>query len=233
MQIKTFVIFGLQFCLSFSCLADVRVQSHDLIRQAAHDFLASKLRHQGHEFEITVGALDARLKLPLCQTPLEAFTRASNRDFGRVSVGVRCGQPHSWKIYTSAYAKVFADVVMLSRPVPRGEIISKSNVVLVKKDVSRVHRGFFTALDQVAGKLAKRPLAANVLLNDSHIAARKLIKRRQSVTLIAQNSGIDIRMAGEAMMDGEANQRIRVRNLRSNRVVEGIVVDDNLVRVNF
>lgn len=104
---------------------------------------------------------------------------------------------------------------------------------MVRKDVSKARRGFFTSLDQVVGKIAKRPLPVDLSLNDSHIAARKLVERRQSVMLIAQGTGIDIRMAGEALMDGEANQRIRVRNLRSKRVVEGIVVGDNLVRVEF
>ncbi|GAB4365224.1 MAG: hypothetical protein Kow0060_22580 [Methylohalobius crimeensis] len=49
----------------------------------------------------------------------------------------------------------------------------------------------------------------------------------------ARGGGLDVRMGGHALMDGGLGERIRVRNDRSQRVVEGVVRGPNEVRVVF
>jgi flagella basal body P-ring formation protein FlgA len=47
--------------------------------------------------------------------------------------------------------------------------------------------------------------------------------------LIARAGGLEVRMAGIALADGRASESIRVQNLSSQRIVEGIVRSDTLV----
>lgn len=58
-----------------------------------------------------------------------------------------------------------------------------------------------------------------------------LIHRGQQVTLIAGSGGFQVRMSAVAPSDGRLADRIRVQNLSSQRVVEGIVRSDNVVEV--
>ena len=49
--------------------------------------------------------------------------------------------------------------------------------------------------------------------------------------MIAGTGGFQVRMSAVALSDGRVADRIRVQNLSSQRVIEGIVRSDNVVEV--
>jgi flagella basal body P-ring formation protein FlgA len=51
------------------------------------------------------------------------------------------------------------------------------------------------------------------------------------VTLVAHAAGFEVRAPGKAMADASANQRVRVQNLNSLKIVEGLADNDGTVRV--
>jgi flagella basal body P-ring formation protein FlgA len=53
------------------------------------------------------------------------------------------------------------------------------------------------------------------------------------VTLLADAGGISVRMAGRALSDGLINQRIKVENLSSGKIVEGIARSPQVVEIVF
>jgi hypothetical protein len=57
------------------------------------------------------------------------------------------------------------------------------------------------------------------------------IRRGQTVTLTVGDGQFAIRTRGTALMDGAVNQRIRVKNTQSGRIVEGIVRSREQVEV--
>jgi flagella basal body P-ring formation protein FlgA len=57
------------------------------------------------------------------------------------------------------------------------------------------------------------------------------VQRGQSVTLIADAGGISVRMAGRVLSDGLMNQRVRVQNLSSGKIVEGIARSEQIVEI--
>jgi flagella basal body P-ring formation protein FlgA len=59
------------------------------------------------------------------------------------------------------------------------------------------------------------------------------VQRGQTVTLVAEAGGISIRMAGRALSDGFVNQRVRVENLSSGKIVEGIARSPQVVEIIF
>mgnify|MGYP006202654589 CR=1 FL=1 len=60
-----------------------------------------------------------------------------------------------------------------------------------------------------------------------------LVRRGQQVTLIAANGGVQIRAQGQALTEGAADERVRVQNVSSLKVVEGVVESDGVVRVGL
>ena len=68
-------------------------------------------------------------------------------------------------------------------------------------------------------------------LSDRNLKPPVIVKRGQQVTLLARTSSYEVRMNGKAMMDGVAGQRIRVRNDRSERIVEGVVKSSNIIYI--
>ena len=59
------------------------------------------------------------------------------------------------------------------------------------------------------------------------------MRRGQQVTLIAANGSVQIRAQGQALTEGAAYDRVRVQNVSSLKVVEGVVESDGNVRVGF
>ena len=51
--------------------------------------------------------------------------------------------------------------------------------------------------------------------------------------LAARAGGLEVRAPGVALADAAAEQRVRVRNLNSLKVIEGVADTAGVVRVNF
>jgi flagella basal body P-ring formation protein FlgA len=49
--------------------------------------------------------------------------------------------------------------------------------------------------------------------------------------LLADLGGMSVRMAGRALSDGLMNQRVRVQNLSSGKIVEGIARSEQIVEI--
>jgi flagella basal body P-ring formation protein FlgA len=89
------------------------------------------------------------------------------------------------------------------------------------------------SLSELAGRRLKRDLPAGTVLTPAILQPEIVIKRGQQVTVVASVSGIEVRTQGVAMGDASANSRIRVKNLNSAKVVEGLVDTQNMVRVDL
>ena len=63
------------------------------------------------------------------------------------------------------------------------------------------------------------------------MAADLVVKRGQQVTLLASVGGLEVRAAGLAMNDAPAAGRVKVQNLSSNRIVEGVVETADVIRI--
>ena len=87
-------------------------------------------------------------------------------------------------------------------------------------------------LEDLDGRLTRRPLPEGTALTADALAAALLIHRGQNVTLAANAGGIEVRAPGRALADAGASQRLRVQNLDSLKVVEGVAESTGVVRVS-
>lgn len=210
------------------------IQSHDSIRARARALLIEQLDPaQRADAEIEIGRLDPRLRLRQCTAPLQAFAVGNRSPIGATSVAIRCEGDHPWKLYVTARVVVYSDVLVAARPLNRGEPVQAGDLRRERKDLSRLPYGYLTDPVNATGKVLKRSYLAGQVLQPRQLAAPTLIKRGQQVTLHARAGGIEIRMGGQALSDGSAGDRIRVRNTSSDRVVEGEVVAKGVVKVRI
>ena len=97
---------------------------------------------------------------------------------------------------------------------------------------SRLGRQLFAGNAFAAAEFtASRPIAGGAYLTNQQLVAAKAVQRGQSVTLIADAGGMSVRMAGRALSDGLMNQRVRVQNLSSGKIVEGIARSEQIVEI--
>ncbi len=209
------------------------IQAPEEIVLAVKQFLIEQSIHTQPPPEVEVGRVDPRLRMPRCRQRLLTFMNPGGRRLGNVTVGVRCEGDRPWTLYVSARVKLIQPVVVLSRPVARDHILVRGDARREERDVGTLASGFLTDLDAVIGQQVRRPLRAGFVLSPHVLARPMLIRRGETVTLLAGTGGFEVRSEGKALESGAAGETVSVENLRSRRVVEGTVATAGVVRVRM
>lgn len=209
--------------------------SHSLddIAKTAHDFVMSQVISAGENIDVVVGQLDPRLRLHQCTIPLEAYLQNYESQRTISTVGVRCNDKKPWALYVPVSIKHFKEVAILKHAVIRNTVISANDIALEKRNINRLTSGYFDAPEKLIGKIITQNLSSGMVLTKHHIKTATAVNRGQSVTLIAKNSVIEVRMKGVAMSQGAIGERIKVKNSNSERIIEGIIIDKDLISVNL
>ncbi len=124
-------------------------------------------------------------------------------------------------------------VVVASRPIPKGHIITPEDVHLEKRRISGTYQGLITNLEQAIGKETKISLRAGQVLTSYNLKIPPLIKKGQMVVIVARGKNFVVKAKGIALQDGNLNQMIRVKNIQSKKVVWGKVISPEEVEVSF
>ncbi len=227
---NSFLVLLVGFLMSALSHADENSQSLESIYAFVKATIETKLSGSG-DFEINVLPLDTQLKLAECSKPLESFKTNNLIKAGRVSIGVHCSGEKKWSIFVSAIIKAYASVIVLTRPVQRGEIISQQHLSLERMDVSTTRGDYATDFEQIENKEAARNLPSGAILGMKSIIEPPLVKRKDKVSINSGEAGFSVQMSGIALMDGAKGQVIRVKNESSGRVISGTVVEAGVVLV--
>lgn len=210
------------------------VQDLEAVRAAARAHVARLYAAEGEvRHEIRVDALDPRLRLRACDRPLETFDPPGARHHGNTTVGVRCPGRTRWTVYVPVRVALIRPVVVTRHPVPRGRILQASDLRLAERDTATLPMGYLTRLGAAVGRRARRHLPAGAVVAPGHLDRAPVVRRGQRVILLAARRGLEVRVAAEALADAARGERVRVRNLRSRRVVEGVVVAAGVVQVTL
>jgi flagella basal body P-ring formation protein FlgA len=185
----------------------------------------------GADVEIAVGRLDPRLRLPACDRALDVRYANGRPLRGPASVEVRCEGAAPWALYVPVSVERYAEVVVAARPLARGAVIAEADVTLARSRVSGATSDYFEALDAVVDQVATRAISAGQVLGSQQIERPRLVRRGDEVILATEGGAISVRVKAEALADGAAGDRVTVRNLASERVVEGEVRGAGLVVV--
>ncbi len=211
-------------------------EPHENIRTVAADFIATQAR-QTHdarfEIHVTPGQLDSRLRLRACEAGLEAFAAPGSRMAGNTTVGVRCLGPVTWTLYVPVHVEVRGEVVVLAHAQPRGTVLAASQLRLEPHDVGALSAGYLVDLEEARDMVLRRALQGGTVLTPQMVEPPRLVQRGQRVQLLAENESVAVRVEGEALADGARGDQVRVRNLSSQRIVEGVVLSHGVVGVTM
>lgn len=183
--------------------------------------------------EIQVNSLDPRLRLAACDSPLSVSLESPAQPIGRVTCRVRCEGSAPWTVFVPAQVRLYRPVLVATRPLKRNAAIMPGDAVLAERDVGQLTQGYLTDLTQVAGKKLTRSLQSDQVLAANHVAMAEVIRKGDQVVISARSGAISVKMPGEALSDGGPGEQIRVRNIRSDRIVRGRVLGPGAVEVQM
>ena len=214
---------GAALLLSAAIASAQQWQASADITAVAEAYVRKMTGNANGNTDVAAGALDPRLHLARCAQPLEAFVRRGTQVQARTIVGVRCSGSKPWKVYVPVDINTTATVYTVRATLPKGHLLTIDDLASDQRDVSRLGGGYFTSPDALLGQRLKQALVAGRMLTPAVLQADNIIRKGQTVTLLAIGGGINVAMSGKSLMDGALNQRIRAENLSSGRVIEGIV----------
>lgn len=205
-------------------------QSLDRLAVIAQETVRTAAPADGYRREFAAQALDPRLKLRACEHPEASMHDPGNRPQLVHTVAINCDAPH-WTVYVRVSVEVYGDVVVARRPLVRGHLVQADDVYRDERRLDRLPYGWFDTAADVLGRPLKRGVSAGGVVTPGVVGVAHEITNGQEVLLKARTGGVDVAMAGEALEHGQRGDVIRVRNLRSGTVVEGIVRSPRVVEV--
>jgi flagellar basal body P-ring formation protein FlgA len=208
------------------------LESRAAIRAAAESLIRAQLG--GVAMSITVQAQDpdSRLRLAHCATPLAATLLAGVQLGPRSEVRVSCtAQGTPWAIYVPVSIESDVNVLVLREGVLRGSRVAPEQVATETRHVQGLPMGYITDINGLQHYTLARSAAAGTALTADLMVADLVVRAGQEVTLVAQGPGISVRATGKALEDGREGGRIRVQNLTSQKVVQGVVDPSGTIQV--
>lgn len=221
-------------CVMFAALvhAQVPVQPLAAVRSGAESAVRRSLGRNVSGVELEAAALDPRLALPACGAALTTFVPELRSNQSRLLVRMGCASP-AWSLNVPVEIRRTHEVLVLKRAVGRAQSIDVSDVAVQKRVLPGLASPFVASVAELKGRQTRRPVPAGTALAADALTAALLIHRGQSVTLAAVSNGLEVRAPGVAMSDAPAQGRVRVKNLNSLKIVEGVADTEGVVRVAF
>jgi len=207
------------------------VQSIQSIRVAAEKYVREQMPQGSKGIIVSAGELDSRLRLAPCGEPLRATQVSGSRMQARMPIGVSCRRGAEWTIYVPVTVESEIPVLVLRTPVVRGARINDGDVAVETRRVSGFPVGYVADTRALERHTAARPLPAGTVLTADTLTPDFIVRSGEQVTLLASAGGIEVQATGKALADGHDGSRIRVQNLNSLKIVEGVVDSDRVIRV--
>jgi len=133
--------------------------------------------------------------------------------------------------WIKADVQVRALVVQVTKPVPFGVVLRAADLREAVCDIRDGRAEYVRNSGDAVGMAAKRALEPGDLLNRNWLNENRLVRIGETVQCLEQSSGIRIATLARALQSGRLGDRIRVRNIDSDRTITALVTGPGEVRV--
>jgi len=149
---------------------------------------------------------------------------------GRLSLIAEQGN-RRW--YVPVRVRWMATAIVMRQNVSARSLLTQSMMKKTRTDIAGHHGPWWQNSDALVGMNLTRPLATGDVILASHVKRPPMIKRGDLVAIMLDAGGLHIRAEGKALRTAGKGERIMVRNLRSQEVIQAVVEKTGLVRVSL
>ena len=163
------------------------------------------------------------------------------------TVVVSCNKPLKWQITirtnTNSTPKIHSKkkinkisnsikLITLRNNLKKGEVIQKHDLKFDYKTNS-VGNGFFERIDKLVGRKINQNLSKGQVIKIRHLEENFMVSEGQSIIIFSDLYGINVRMQGNALENGHFNELIKVKNISSGKIVQGRVINEKKILINY
>ena len=163
------------------------------------------------------------------------------------TVLVSCNKPLKWQITIRTNADSTSKIhskkkinkisnsiklITLRNNLKKGEVIQKHDLKFDYKTNS-VGNGFFESFDNLVGRKINQNLSKGQVIKIRHLEENFMVSEGQSIIIFSDLYGINVRMQGNALENGHFNELIKVKNISSGKIVQGRVINEKKILINY
>lgn len=137
------------------------------------------------------------------------------------------------RLNVTGLVAVYEKVAHLSKSMKKGETLSRSDLYFEKRNIFELDGNFIREYKPSENKILKTGLKKGAFVKESLLAEPFLVKKGDIVTLVAKNNNLLIVTSGICKDDGFENHLVRVENMRSGKLVRGLVKNKSRVEVVY
>lgn len=138
--------------------------------------------------------------------------------------------PHGSRFGSDEPTGAMTPVVVLRHTVRRGEVITANKLELVEMPRTPAP-GTFLEMEPLIGRRMAQTLGVGVPVRERHLQMEWSVLEDDPIVIETDTGQMIVAMAGIALENGQIGDFIRVRNLRSERVVTGMVAEEKKIIV--
>ncbi len=215
------------FSLSLSAATPEQVK---VIQKSAENHVLNSVDvPEGGELVANAANIDQRIFATDCPAPLKTSSSSNNATASNITVLVEC-EPDDWRIYVPVRLTITVPMVTAASPINRGQLVTENDVTISMVDQLRFRRQGFSSVDRVIGAKTKKNIRLGDVIEQNDVC---VVCRNDTVLIQAKTGEMSITTKGTALSDGSLGEQIRVKNNKSNRIIDAQVSGIGEVIVQF
>ena len=183
-------------------------------------------------FDVTVGALDPRLKLAPCQR-IEPYLPTGMRLWGKSRIGLRCTQGERlWNVYLPITVHVYGQALVAAQSLALGTTLQADDLAHAEVDLAADNSPVIVSEPLALGRALTRSLVAGQGVRQADLKSRQWFAAGDTVKVLATGKGFTVAGAGTALSPGFEGQSARVRT-EGGQIVTGLPVAARQLEVSL
>jgi flagellar basal body P-ring formation protein FlgA len=180
--------------------------------------------------ELSAASIDTRLQLTACEHDLDISLPAKMEIRRNTTVYLKCNETPGWDLYLPVRVSIQKPYITVSEAIAKGDILGRNQLIQAYEDQTLIRGDYIQDIEALVGTRSKRELRPGQPVRLNQIC---VICKGDQVTLIAENSSMQIKTMARALQDGSFGDMIKLVNIRSGRTVQGKVNSVGSVIVSF
>ena len=121
-------------------------------------------------------------------------------------------------------------VLRLKKSLEKNTIIESDDIELVVLSNSR-QNSFFSYKKELVGRKLKKNLKMGQILHPRHLHEKFEVNSGDVISIVSNIGNASVAVSGEAQGSGYLGDLIRVKNLRSGKIIKGYIKKDKIIKI--
>lgn len=226
------LVLGSSLCLTAP--AQATPQEAEFLRTVAEQYILAQFIDKSDDstkIEVTAARIDDRRDYGgKCEGYLTAQLKGTEiRSSSQVII--TCSRPENpYSIVLPVKVKRLTRSVVAARNLTRGTVISQQDLQTVYIDENTNLTTAVSDPNLLVGSRVKREVKAGDQIRANAFC---VVCKNDKINIVAKSNALQLKLAGVALEDGSTNETIRVKNLKSGKIISAVVTGPSQVQVVF